>query len=186
MITNRPVPAADHTTGGHTTGPDTPHARAGVSAAPGRWSRLVAHPERGASVSVMAAGLLVATAVFLGLVIDGGAKITASNKANATAQEAARAGVQAATTSGSGGVVPGASPTALGGSGASVNVARAAAAAQSYLAAAGVSGTATPAGGDSLRVTVTIAEPTKVLSLIGVSSYTVTGTADARILYARS
>ena len=134
----------------------------------------------------MAAGLLVATAVFLGLVIDGGAKITASNKANATAQEAARAGVQAATTFGVGGVAPGATQAALGGSGASVNVARAAAAAQSYLAAAGVAGTATPAGADSLRVTVTIAEPTKVLSLIGIGSFAVTGTADARILYARS
>ena len=157
-----------------------------TDAAPGRWSRLAAHPERGASVSVMAAGLLVATAVFLGLVIDGGAKITSSNKANATAQEAARAGVQAATTSGAGGVSPGATQAVAGGSGASVNVGRAAAAAQSYLAAAGVAGTAVAVGGDSLRVTVTIVEPTKVLSLIGVSSYTVTGTADARILYARS
>ena len=39
--------------------PAEPEAVA-VAPAPTRWSRLRAHPERGASVSVMAAGLLVA------------------------------------------------------------------------------------------------------------------------------
>jgi len=34
-------------------------------------------------------------------------------------------------------------------------------------------------------VTVTITEPTKVLSLIGIDKFTTTGTADARVLYAK-
>jgi len=34
-------------------------------------------------------------------------------------------------------------------------------------------------------VTVTITEPTKVLSLIGIHDFATTGTADARVLYAK-
>lgn len=135
----------------------------------GRWHGLLRRPERGASVSVLTAGLMLAAAALLGLVIDGGAKASALSRADAAAQEAARAGVQAATTTGSGGAV---------------DVADAISAAQSYLTAAGVPGTATPAGTDSIHVTVTLTEPTKVLAMIGITDFTATGSADARIIYA--
>jgi hypothetical protein len=132
---------------------------------------LVAHPERGASISVLTAGLLLSAALFLGLVMDGGAKASALNRADATAQEAARAGTQAASTTGTG---------------ATVNVADAVAASQSYLVAAGVQGTASAVGTDGIHVTVTITEPTKVLAMIGIDTFTASGSADARILYVGS
>ncbi len=135
----------------------------------GRWHDLLRRPECGASISVLTAGLMLAAAALLGLVIDGGAKATALNRADATAQEAARAGAQAATTTGGGGTL---------------DIGPAIAAAQSYLSAAGVPGSATPAGTDSIHVTVTLTEPTKVLAMVGISDFTATGSADARIVYA--
>jgi hypothetical protein len=135
-----------------------------------RWHRLVARPERGAAVSVLTAGLMVSAALFLGLVVDGGAKASALNRADATAQEAARAGSQAAA--------------ATGGA-ATVDVGQAVTAAQSYLGAAKVPGVVTAVGADGIHVTVTITEPTKVLSMIGIHDFTTTGSADARILYTR-
>jgi hypothetical protein len=53
------------------------------------------------------------------------------------------------------------------------------AAAQQYLATAGYRGTAQPAGRNSIRVTVTITEPTKILSIIGLNSITATESATA-------
>ncbi len=135
-----------------------------------RGRQLRADPERGAGISVIATGLILGAVLFLGLVMDGGAKNAALSRADATAQEAARAGAQAATvTSGT----------------ATVGMGRAIAAAQSYLAAAGVTGAVSPLGGDGITVTVTITEPTRVLALIGINDVTVTGSADARIVYAR-
>jgi hypothetical protein len=58
-------------------------------------------------------------------------------------------------------------------------------AAQNYLASAGVSGTVSALGKDGITVTVTITEPTRVLALIGINDATVTGSAVARIVYAR-
>jgi hypothetical protein len=135
-----------------------------------RWRGLSSRPERGASVSVLTAGLMASAALFLGLVVDGGAKASAVNRADATAQEAARAGTQAA---------------APAGGGATVDVAQGVTAAESYLSAARVFGVVTAEGADGIHVTVTITEPTKVLSLIGIDDFTTTGTADARVLYAR-
>ena len=135
-----------------------------------RWRGLGACPERGASVSVLTAGLMVSAALFLGLVVDGGAKASAVNRADAVAQEAARAGTQAAA------------PAA---GGATVDVAQGVAAAQSYLGAAKVPGVVTAEGADGIHVTATITEPTKVLALIGIDPFPTTGTADARVLYAK-
>lgn len=158
---------------GHLAAADTFQHGGGRTAR--RCRLLLADPERGASISVLTAGLLVAAALFLGLVVDGGAKATALNRADATAQEAARAGVQAASTTG--GSAPG--DTA-------VDVTRAVTAAQSYLGAAGVPGSVIPVGSDGIRVTATITEPTRVLSMIGIDNVTVSGSADARVLYAGS
>jgi len=135
-----------------------------------RWRGLSSRPESGASVSVLTAGLMASAALFLGLVVDGGAKASAVNRADAVAQEAARAGTQAAA------------PAA---GGASVDVAQGVAAAESYLGAAQVPGVVTAEGADGIHVSVTITEPTKVLAMIGIHDFTTTGTADARVLYAK-
>jgi len=135
-----------------------------------RWRVLGTRPERGASISVLTTGLMLSAALFLGLVVDGGAKASAVNRADATAQEAARAGTQAA---------------APAGGGATVDMARGVTAAQAYLNAAQVPGVVTAEGTDGIHVTVTITEPTKVLSLIGIDDFTTAGSADAPILYAK-
>jgi hypothetical protein len=135
-----------------------------------RGRQLLADPERGAGISVMATGLILGAVLFLGLVMDGGAQNAALSRADATAQEAARAGAQAATVTGGA---------------ATVGIGRAVSAAQNYLASAGVSGTVSALGKDGITVTVTITEPTRVLALIGINDATVTGSAVARIVYAR-
>jgi len=147
---------------------DSAAARAGVT---GRWTALGQDPERGSGFSVLSAGLLMASLLMMGLFIDGGAKASAINRADGVAQEAARAGVQAA---------------AFTGSAATIDVGRALGAAQAYLVDAGVSGTVNPAGPDSITVTVRMAEPTKVLALIGINDLAVSGTATGRIVYAGS
>jgi Flp pilus assembly protein TadG len=144
---------------------------------PGRWERqmrltgrLPARPgegERG-SLTLMLAVLFVALLAMAGIVIDGGAKLNAAENATAIAQEAARAGAgmvnrSSALATGNFVVAPG----------------QAVAAARTYLARTGHQGTVTLVGNDSIRVTVTITEPTKVLSLIGIDSMTSTGSATA-------
>lgn len=136
-----------------------------------RWAALRGGPEQGSGFSVLSAGLLLAALLMMGLVTDGGAKASAINRADGVAQEAARAGVQAASFSG----------TAT-----TVDVGRAVSAARSYLVDAGVPGTVTPAGPDAITVTVTMSEPTKVLALIGINNLAVSGNATGRIVYAGS
>lgn len=142
--------------------------RTGVA---GRWAALRRNPEQGSGFSVLAAGLLLASLLMMGLVIDGGAKASAINRADGIAQEAARAGVQAAS---------------LTGAATTVDVNRAVGAAQAYLADAGVTGTVTPAGPDSISVSVTMTEPTKVLALIGINDLAVSAIATGRIVYTGS
>ena len=136
-----------------------------------RWAALRHVPERGSGVSVLSAGLLLSALLTVGLVVDGGAKASAINRADGVAQEAARAGVQAA---------------AFTGSSTTVDVSRAVAAARAYLVDAGVNGVVAAAGPASITVTVTLAEPTKVLALIGINDLAVSGTATGLIVYAGS
>ncbi len=95
---------------------------------------------------------VVGLMLVLGLVVDGGAKAAAADRANRVAMEAARAGAQV-LTSGSGSVDD---------------------AVQAYLAVEGISGSDTVTG-DRVDVTVQFTQPTKVLSMIGVRSFTMTG-----------
>lgn len=139
--------------------------------AAGRWAGLARDPERGSGFSVLSAGLLLSSLLMLGLVVDGGAKATAINRADGVAQEAARAGVQAAS---------------FAGSATTVDVTRAVGAAQAYLVDAGVTGSVAAAGPDAITVTVTMSEPTRVLALIGIDDLTVSGTATGLIVYAGS
>jgi hypothetical protein len=124
------------------------------------------------SLTLMLAVLFIALVGLAGIVIDGGAKLTAAENANSVAQEAARAGA---------GIVNRTSAY----SGGNFIVARdqAIAAADEYLASAGYSGSArqVPGRANEIEVTVTLTEPTKVLSIIGISSFTESGRAIAAL-----
>ncbi|HTZ91604.1 MAG TPA: TadG family pilus assembly protein [Streptosporangiaceae bacterium] len=128
-------------------------------------------PERGA-LSLMIVILFVALAALAGIVADGGAKLEADQNAAALAQEAARAGattVDESSAYSSGTFV--------------VDQQQAIDAARSYLIDAGYDQYRVTALGDrAIQVSVTITEPTTFLSLIGVDSFTCTGTATAALL----
>lgn len=120
------------------------------------------------SLTVMTAVLALALLAVAGLVVDGTAQLRAGQHATGAAQQAARAGAEAldAAALRAGGPV-------------SVDPAAAAATARAYLSATGYSGTVTVTGQTTLQVTVTVHQPTVILGLIGVDSYTATGTATA-------
>ena len=122
--------------------------------------------ERGA-IGVFLAVLVPGLLIIIGLAVDGGAKVAATQHANAIADEAARAGGQALDVS-----------AALAGE-VRVDPAAAVAAAQDYLDSNDVQGAVTVVDGDTLRVTTTISEPTTFLGLIGISTLTVEGTGTA-------
>ena len=128
-------------------------------------------PERG-SLSLMLVILFIALAALAGIVVDGGAKLTADENAVALAQEAARAGATTVNVSrayASGSFV--------------VDEGQALAAARSYLIGAGYDQFTVSADGTrAIRVSVTITEPTRFLSLIGVDAFASTGTATASLV----
>ena len=135
-----------------------------------RWARLrnrthAGESGEGGGISFVMLGTAVALLMVLGLVLDGSAKAHALDRANQLAYEAARAGLQA--------VNPAASR---------VDVAAVDAAVDSYLAAQGVSGTAVIAD-QQVVVEVSITEPTKMLSMVGIDSMTVTGHGTANLVY---
>lgn len=130
--------------------------------------RLGTDRDRG-SVTVFLAITMVGLLVLLGLVADGGAKLRATQRAAATAAEAARAGGQALDL-----------PAATAGQPIHVDRAAAASAAREYLTATGATGTVTVSDdGTQLTVTVTSTAPTVFLSLIGIQNLTSTATAHA-------
>jgi Flp pilus assembly protein TadG len=151
---------------GHSSGPGQPgnQERAMIQ-------RRGADADRG-SLTLMLAVLFVALLALAGVVIDGGAKLTAAENAAAVAQEAARAGaglVNQATAHASGSFV--------------VDQDQAIAAADGYLSSAGYAGQAAPGPGtDEINVTVHVSQPTKVLSIIGIDSITATGQATANLV----
>lgn len=124
------------------------------------------------ALSLMIVILFVALAALAGIVVDGGAKLSADENADALAQEAARAGattIDASSAYSRGSFV--------------VSAQQAIAAARSYLVAAGYDHyTVSAVGSRAIRVTVIITEPTRFLSLIGVRSFTCTGTATASLV----
>jgi len=128
--------------------------------------------ERG-SISLFAVVLAVAMIVVIGLVVDGGAKIHAQQHAQAVAREAARAGGQAVL-----------GPVVVRGEEAVVDPYTARAAAQDYLAAAGLPGTVTVTGGTRLHVQVTASYEPVFLSIVGIGTQQVSGQADARLVRA--
>lgn len=125
--------------------------------------------ERGA-IGVFLAVLVPGLLLIIGLAVDGGAKVAATQRANAFADEAARAGGQAIDVS-----------AALAGQ-IRVDPAAAVAAAQDYLDRNDVAGSVTVVDGDTLQVTTTLTEPTTILGLIGISTLTVEGTGTADLI----
>lgn len=127
--------------------------------------------ERG-GLSLMLVILFVVLAALAGIVVDGGAKLTADENAVALAQEAARAGATTVNES-----------AAYSSGSFVVSQQHALAAARSYLVGAGYNRYSVAAEGSrAIRVTVTITEPTRFLALIGVDSFTCTGTATASLV----
>ena len=125
--------------------------------------------ERGA-LGVFLAVLVPGLLLIIGLAVDGGAKVAATQRANAIADEAARAGGQALDVS-----------AALAGD-VRVDPAAAVVAAQNYLTRNGVQGAVTVVDGDTLTVTTTITEPTAFLGLIGIQTMTVEGSGTADLI----
>lgn len=136
------------------------------------WSHRAVRPggERG-SITLMLAAMFVGLLAMFGIVIDGGIKLSAAENADAVAQEAARAGA---------GMV---NQSAVYSTGTfRVDQQQALAAARGYLSRGGWHGSVRLSGRASISVRVTITEPTKVLSLIGIDSMSSTGSATASLV----
>lgn len=125
--------------------------------------------ERG-SISVLAILIAATVVVMMGLAVDVSGHVHAMQEARSVAREAARAGGQHVNV-----------PTAIRGHGVQTNPGEAAAAANTYLTAAGTAGSATVTGPTTIAVTVTSTYQTRFLSVIGISTLSSTGQADARI-----
>lgn len=138
----------------------TPHAN----------RRTSGHAERG-SVTIWLALCSFAMLMLVGLAVDLGGQVHAQQRGHDLAAQAARTGgeqLQAAP--------------AIEGQQALVDGTAARTAAQGYLEAAGVEGTATITGGDTLTVTVHSTYETKFLALIGITHLDVTSTASAHLV----
>ncbi|MGW2572698.1 TadE/TadG family type IV pilus assembly protein [Streptomyces sp. NPDC001537] len=130
------------------------------------------YDDRG-GITVFVAICVVALIGIIGLAVDGGSKIRATERADYVAGEAARAGGQAIDPA-----------QAINGTAIVVNPQDAAAAAQAYLHTAGATGTVHVSGdGTTLTVTVTGSLDTIFLSAVGIGSLPVTGHATATLLH---
>jgi Flp pilus assembly protein TadG len=126
--------------------------------------------ERG-SISVWLALSSFVMVFLVGLAVDLGGQVHVQQRGHDIAAQAARAGgeeVQAGP--------------AIEGSALAIDAANARAAAQRYLRAAGVSGTVSITGGDTLTVSVHDSYPTKFLGLIGITDLGVTSSATAHLV----
>ncbi|MFD9411553.1 pilus assembly protein TadG-related protein [Streptomyces sp. NPDC059989] len=124
-------------------------------------------------IAVYTAICTIALLGIIGLAIDGGGKLRATERADAVAMEAARAAGQA--------IDPAAAVT---GSAVRVDPEAAQSAAYAYLARAGAQGSvALSADRTQLTVTVSGAYPTKFLSIVGIGSMNVRGHGAARLLH---
>jgi Flp pilus assembly protein TadG len=123
------------------------------------------------SVSIWLATASLVMIILVGLAVDLGGQVHTQQRARDIAAQAARVGGEQ--------VLAG---SAIRGQGVQVDAGAAKSAARDYLAAAGVSGSATIQGGDTLVVTTTDTYQTTFLGIIGLNRLTVTGHASARII----
>jgi len=109
--------------------------------------------------------------VLVGLAVDLGGQVHAQQRARDLAAQAARTGgqqVQAAP--------------AIEGRYLNVDASAARSAAEAYLSAAGIDGTVSISGGDTITVHVTDTYEPRFLGLLGIDHLDVTGTATARLV----
>lgn len=123
--------------------------------------------ERGQATAMWAI-LSLALLVLGGLVYDGGQILTARREANNLARQAARAGAQQLDENSIRAGIP------------TLDVAAAEAAARDYLARREVTPDAVQVDGSTVTVTVSLTQPTPLLTLVGIDDRTVTSTASAR------
>lgn len=129
----------------------------------------------GGAVTIFVAIAAVGLLALAGLVVDGGAKVRAVQRADRVAAEAARAAGQAVDVAG-----------VLAGREVRVDRGAAVNAAEAYLRSAGVEGSVRIAdGGAGIEVTTTTSAPTIFLSLIGVPRITVSGGAEVALVHSR-
>ncbi|BAC67900.1 MULTISPECIES: TadE/TadG family type IV pilus assembly protein [Streptomyces] len=124
-------------------------------------------------VTVFVAVCVLALIGIIGVAVDGGSKMRATERADYIAGEAARAGGQAIDPA-----------EAISGTAIVVDLQDAQAAAQAYLRSAGATGTVSVSGdGKTLNVNVTGSYDTKFLSVVGIGSLSVTGQGKATLLH---
>ncbi|MFC5201344.1 pilus assembly protein TadG-related protein [Streptomyces kaempferi] len=124
-------------------------------------------------VTVFVAVCVLGLIGIIGVAVDGGAKMAATERADYVAGEAARAGGQAIDPA-----------QAVTGKAIIVDPQDAIAAAKAYLRSAGATGTVTVSGdGKSVAVTVSGSSDTTFLSAVGIGSLPVTGHASATLLH---
>lgn len=125
--------------------------------------------ERG-SVSTWLVLASFAMGIVVGLAVDVSGQVHAQQRARDVAAQAARAGGQQLDAAAVQGRYP------------SIAVGQARAAAQDYLAAAGVTGAVTVTGSTTIRVDVTDTYDPLFLGVVGINNLTVTGDATARVI----
>jgi hypothetical protein len=118
------------------------------------------------SISAFAALLLVAVFVLMGLVVDGGAAVSAQQAANDEAEQAARAGAGALSVD------------ALRAGSIQIDQREAAAAAEAFTVTAGHPGVATVTAG-VVHVEVHYRIRTEILGIVGIASLPVSASASA-------
>ena len=111
--------------------------------------------------------------ILVGMAVDLGGKVHTQQRTRSVAAQAARTGAQEVEGS-----------TAVRGEDLRVDITAAKSAAQDYLHAAGVNGTVTVTGGDTLMVRTTDTYNSKFLGIIGLDAMPVTGEASARLVRA--
>jgi Flp pilus assembly protein TadG len=133
-----------------------------------RWWRA----DRG-SLTIFFAIVLPGLIALTGLAADGSRYTLARQRAGNIAREAARAGGQEIDAS-----------LAIPGGTKEVTVAAATTAADDYLAAAGITDYSVAVAPDLMHITVTVdlTEPTLMLRIVGVTKFTVEGTATATLV----
>jgi Flp pilus assembly protein TadG len=139
---------------------------------PGHQPRRRPRDERGA-ITVWFATASLVMIILVGMAVDLGGKVHQQQRTRSVAAQAARTGAQEVQGS-----------TAVRGEDLQVDLAAAKSAAQNYLHAAGVNGTVTVTGGDTLVVTTTDTYTSKFLGIIGLDAMQVTGEASARLIRA--
>lgn len=123
------------------------------------------------SISLWLATSSLVMMILVGLAVDLGGQVHAKQRVHDLAAQAARAGGQQ----------PQSAPAAEGRY-LAVDAATGRAAARHFLTAAGVSGSVSVHGGDTITVAVRDTYRPKFLGLIGIDDLPVTGTASARLI----